>query len=181
MPSPESRETAYLRTYAWTIPTLSLGYFQRLAEVQRDPRWRSVPVVRRLTGGGAIWHHHELTYALILPARHPRARPNTALYRAVHSAIAEMLAEVGVPVGRRDEEAPLVRGRVRRSSASAIGIRKILCSRDLNSLAAHNAVETARSCNRVQSSWLARRSSPSTAAAAICRRCLDRATTGQGD
>ena len=58
--------TAFLRTYGWTTPTLSLGYFQRLAEVQADPRFRSVPLVRRLTGGGAIWHHHEVTYALVV-------------------------------------------------------------------------------------------------------------------
>jgi lipoate-protein ligase A len=109
----ENRQTAYVRTYAWTIPTLSLGYFQRLAEVRADPRWRSVPVVRRLTGGGAIWHHHELTYALILPADHPRARPHTAMYRAVHAAIAETLAEMGVPVDRRAHTAPHETDRVR--------------------------------------------------------------------
>src|ERR1700678_3435608 len=61
---------AYLRPYGWTTPTLSLGYFQRLAELQVEPRFQSVPLVRRLTGGGAIWHHHELTYALIIPAIH---------------------------------------------------------------------------------------------------------------
>jgi lipoyl(octanoyl) transferase len=102
----EHRDAAYLRTYGWTIPTLSLGYFQRLAEVQGDPRWRSVPVVRRLTGGGAIWHHHELTYALILPAAHPLVRPHTAVYRAVHAAIARTLAEVGVVVDRRAVAVP---------------------------------------------------------------------------
>ncbi len=35
------------------------------------------PMVRRLTGGGAIWHHHEVTYALVVPASHPLARPST--------------------------------------------------------------------------------------------------------
>ena len=77
--------TAYLRTYGWTIPTLSLGYFQHLAEVRADPRWSNVPLVRRLTGGGAIWHHHELTYALVVPGEHPLARPSTELYHAVHA------------------------------------------------------------------------------------------------
>ena len=96
---------AYLRTYEWTEPTLSLGYFQRLADVQSDPRWRSAAVVRRLTGGGAIWHHHEVTYALIVPASHPLARPNTALYRAVHAAIVEMLAGVGIKAERRGDDA----------------------------------------------------------------------------
>ena len=88
---------AYLRTYGWTVPTLSLGYFQQLAVVRRDPRWRSVPIVRRLTGGGAIWHHHELTYALIVPASHPSTRPDTAVYRAVHGAIARRAGGVGHP------------------------------------------------------------------------------------
>ncbi len=96
---------AYLRTYEWTEPTLSLGYFQRLADVQSDPRWRAAAVVRRLTGGGAIWHHHEVTYALIVPASHPLARPNTALYRAVHAAIVEMLAGVGIKAERRGDDA----------------------------------------------------------------------------
>src|SRR4051794_38396264 len=51
-----------LRFYAWDRPTLSLGYFQPFAD--RPP---GLPVVRRPTGGGAIVHDHELTYALALP------------------------------------------------------------------------------------------------------------------
>src|SRR5262249_35711609 len=48
-----------LRFYTWDPPTLSLGYFQPFAD-----RLPGLPVVRRMTGGGAIVHHHELTYAL---------------------------------------------------------------------------------------------------------------------
>jgi lipoyl(octanoyl) transferase len=95
--------TAYLRTYGWTTPTLSLGYFQRLAEVQADPRFRSVPVVRRLTGGGAIWHDHEVTYSVVVAANHPLARPNTGLYQTVHVAIANALLEVGILAVRRGD------------------------------------------------------------------------------
>lgn len=97
--------SAYLRFYGWNAPTLSLGYFQRMAEVRADPRWRGRPIVRRPTGGGAIWHHHELTYAIAVPAGSPHVRPNTALYRAVHGAIAGLLAERGLPARRRGEAA----------------------------------------------------------------------------
>lgn len=83
---------AYLRTYGWTSPTLSLGYFQHWADAETDPRWRSLAKVRRPTGGGAILHDNELTYAIIIPASHPLARPNTALYRAVHKAFGDILA-----------------------------------------------------------------------------------------
>jgi lipoate-protein ligase A len=92
---------ACLRTYGWTTPTLSLGYFERLADVQADPRFQSVPLVRRLTGGGAIWHHHELTYALVVAADHPLARPSTGLYQTVHAVIVRTLLEAGIPAARR--------------------------------------------------------------------------------
>jgi lipoate-protein ligase A len=95
--------TATFRTYEWSVPTLSLGYFQRLEEAAADPRLRGVPVVRRPTGGGAIWHHHEITYALALPRSHPLAGRATALYEAVHEAIAAALRAAGVPARRRGE------------------------------------------------------------------------------
>lgn len=88
-------ESAYLRTYGWTVPTLSLGYFQSLSQVRREPRWASVPVVRRPTGGGAIWHEHEVTYALVVPTTHPMARSRNDLYRIVHAAIADLLGQHG--------------------------------------------------------------------------------------
>jgi lipoyl(octanoyl) transferase len=98
---------AFLRAYGWSTPTLSLGYFQRLADIEAEPRWQGVPKVRRLSGGGAIWHHHELTYALAVPGSHPLARPNTKLYRAVHGAIADALAHLSVAArAGRDDVSP---------------------------------------------------------------------------
>jgi lipoyl(octanoyl) transferase len=94
---------AVLRTYGWSEPTLSLGYFQRLAQVRGDSRFSNVAVVRRPTGGGAIWHHHELTYAVAVPREHPLARPSTQLYRAVHAAIVGGLVRFGIQVDRRGE------------------------------------------------------------------------------
>jgi len=58
-----------LRFYSWSPPAVSIGYFQGLeAEVDTDEcRRRGVDVVRRVTGGGAVFHDDELTYSLILP------------------------------------------------------------------------------------------------------------------
>jgi lipoate-protein ligase A len=53
-----------MRLYEWRPATLSLGYFQPFEDVSRQPAAiRSMPVVRRLTGGGAIVHADELTYS----------------------------------------------------------------------------------------------------------------------
>lgn len=97
----EGRESAVLRTYGWTEATLSLGYFQNVADALREPRWQGVPLVRRPTGGGALWHHHEVTYALVLPSHHPLARRSTDLYRTVHAAIGQAVRDMGLVAERR--------------------------------------------------------------------------------
>jgi len=96
---------AVLRTYGWLVPTLSLGYFQHLAEAQRDPRWQGVPIVRRPSGGGALWHDRELTYALVVPRSHPLAGRPSALYREVHAAIVDVMQALAIPASRRGDAA----------------------------------------------------------------------------
>jgi lipoate-protein ligase A len=97
--------SALFRTYGWIEPTLSLGYFQSVSEAETDPRWLGVPMVRRPTGGGAIWHHHEVTYALAVPRDHPLATRTIRLYEAVHAAIAGVIRARAVEVRRRGEAA----------------------------------------------------------------------------
>lgn len=78
-----------LRLYQWSTPTISLGYFQRYADYEKltSPAG-DLPVVRRLTGGGAILHDLELTYSLTLPLAHPLlARGPSCLYEVVHNAV----------------------------------------------------------------------------------------------
>jgi lipoate-protein ligase A len=62
-----------------------------------------VPIVRRPTGGGAIWHHHEVTYALFVAEGHALARPSVRLYRAVHGAISGGLVQLGINAVRSGE------------------------------------------------------------------------------
>lgn len=85
-----------LRLYGWAEPTLSLGYFQRYEDRWEHQASRACAAVRRLSGGGAILHDAELTYALTLPADHPAARVRSRLYRTVHEAIAAALTELGI-------------------------------------------------------------------------------------
>lgn len=98
---------AVVRTYEWSVPTLSLGYFGEFAEAEADPRWRDVPIVRRPTGGGALWHDREITYAVVIPGSHPASRPSSALYRAIHSAIAAELRALGLDARRLGDLGPV--------------------------------------------------------------------------
>jgi lipoate-protein ligase A len=59
------------RVYGWTMPTISFGRNERtLGWYSRDNAERmQIGVVRRRTGGRALLHFRELTYAIAGPAR----------------------------------------------------------------------------------------------------------------
>lgn len=93
--------TIFLRLYRWSEPTVSLGYFQKNTELRRDPRLANLPSVRRLSGGGAILHHHEQTYSCSLPPSHRLAQQPYQLYVEIHAIFIAWLTECGVPVAPR--------------------------------------------------------------------------------
>jgi lipoyl(octanoyl) transferase len=88
---------AWLRLYAWSPSCLSFGRHEPAA--RRYDRERitalGLDVVRRPTGGRAVWHAAELTYAVAAPA--------TALgtlreaYREIHRVIRNAIRTLGVP------------------------------------------------------------------------------------
>jgi lipoate-protein ligase A len=84
------------RFYGWQEPTLSLGYFQRYEDRLRHAPSEGCPVVRRLTGGGAIVHDAELTYSLVVPAEHRLAVRQDLLYETIHTSLIQVLADLGV-------------------------------------------------------------------------------------
>jgi len=91
-----------LRFYSWNPDTLSLGYFQRYADIPGIER--AGAVVRRITGGGAIHHVNELTFSFTTGLDDPLYEgPVTASYERVHRAIAVALKSLGVDAGLRGE------------------------------------------------------------------------------
>lgn len=93
------RDACTVRVYAWREATVSLGYFQKADEA--GPALENLPTVRRLTGGGAILHHHEWTYSCALPASHPLVAVPYELYGRVHDNVIALLAEFGINAALR--------------------------------------------------------------------------------
>ena len=96
---------ASLRFYTWAEPTLSLGYFQPAAVRGALP---PLPWVRRATGGAALVHDRELTYAVALPAGRAWQPAGESWLCRVHHWVQEVLADLGAAAE------PVVCGRERK-------------------------------------------------------------------
>jgi lipoate-protein ligase A len=92
----ESNRTgaAFLRLYRFDPPCLSLGRNEPAARYDRRAIARlGLDVVRRPTGGRAVWHAHELTYAVAAPISAVAGLRES--YRAIHARLAAALRALG--------------------------------------------------------------------------------------
>jgi lipoate-protein ligase A len=81
-----------LRLYGWSVPAVSLGYFQPMTLV---PEGR--PFVRRYTGGGLVDHARDVTYTVVLPRAHPWMQLSApASYEQIHLGVQAALAACGI-------------------------------------------------------------------------------------
>lgn len=88
-----------IRLYGWLSPAVSIGFFQHVDREIDLPACRKggVTVVRRPTGGKAVYHDDDLTYAVI-------ARENTSLfpptiletYQVISQCLVQGLRKLGV-------------------------------------------------------------------------------------
>lgn len=91
-----------LRDYVWASPTVSIGYFGRMAEIEsRGDGTAEQPLIRRPTGGGLVEHGHgfDFTYSVVIGAAvtHERQLSPRASYRAIHGVLSQVLREFGFP------------------------------------------------------------------------------------
>jgi len=87
-----------LRLYGWNPGTLSFGRNEPAARrydravIER----RGIATVRRPTGGRAVWHHREVTYAVAAPTRSFGSLQQS--YQEIHAMLAAALQRLGAPV-----------------------------------------------------------------------------------
>lgn len=89
---------AFLRLYRWAPPCLSFGRNEPArARYDRDAvRRLGLDTVRRPTGGRAVWHDAELTYAVAAPSAVFGSLAET--YISIHRMLADGLRRLGASV-----------------------------------------------------------------------------------
>ena len=88
-----------LRFYGWQLPTVSIGHFQdaRKEVAVESCRRCGIDIVRRPTGGKAVFHDKDLTYAVFARENCPFFSPDIlGTYRVISSCIAKGLSMLGI-------------------------------------------------------------------------------------
>lgn len=90
-----------LRFYRWKPSAVSIGRFQKLEnEVNLENcRELGVDVVRRVSGGGTVYHdaEGEVTYSVIAKTEDMGAKDIAEVYSRIYAAISEALRVMGIP------------------------------------------------------------------------------------
>ncbi len=83
-----------LRFYRFMEPTITIGYHQKMSTMKETG---DIPIVRRPTGGRAIYHDQELTYSVVIPKGHPITSMSiTQSYGLISSALLYGLNLLGI-------------------------------------------------------------------------------------
>ena len=89
-----------LRIYGWDPPAISLGYHQNTDDIDLERcKKDNVDVVVRPTGGRAILHADELTYAVVIPQYSRYYDPQVSrVYGIISQCLVEGLNQLEYPV-----------------------------------------------------------------------------------
>ncbi len=98
-----------LRLYRWQPATVTLGYFQQGSAVVNLDACREFgySVVRRITGGRAVLHDHEVTYAVISPEQNETfpggvAQNYHVIADVLHATFNEFGLQTKITSGRKE-------------------------------------------------------------------------------
>lgn len=95
----KNKQPPTLRFFGWCPSAVSIGYFQELKNEINVERCRStgVDIVRRITGGKAVYHQAEVTYSLAA-GNSDRLFPDDLVrtYEIISLCLARGLSELGI-------------------------------------------------------------------------------------
>jgi lipoate-protein ligase A len=94
-----------LRVFRWSQPAISLGRFQsveREIELERCEQ-QQIALVRRPTGGRAVYHRDEFTYSIVIGKRDQVPSGVVAAYAYLAQGLLAALASLGIRAEISDE------------------------------------------------------------------------------
>lgn len=93
-----NKDEIVLRFFGWDPPSVSIGTFQKIQEINIEYlKANNIPVVRRPTGGKGVYHNFELTYSIVIPKNHPLFGLDIIdSYKEISKVFIDSLKEFGI-------------------------------------------------------------------------------------
>jgi len=118
-----------IRLYGWMSPAVSIGHFQHIdREIDLDAcRQGGVTVVRRPTGGKAVYHDDDLTYAVIAGENNTLFPPTILeTYRVISKCLVQGLHKLGLEAILAEEGRMQGQGSLEASCFSVPSLHELL-------------------------------------------------------
>jgi lipoate-protein ligase A len=98
--NPSRSAVPFMRVYQWNPSCISLGFHQSEIPIHFDRcRQEGIDVVRRPTGGRAVFHDAEVTYSVVIPRESEwYSKSKHTLYRLISEGLTKGLVRLGLPV-----------------------------------------------------------------------------------
>lgn len=85
-----------IRFYTWKEPSCSIGYFQKIETVFATLKENGIPIVRRPTGGGIVFHGNDITFSIVRKrVRDKRLEDISSFYKLIGESILVGLKKLG--------------------------------------------------------------------------------------
>jgi lipoate-protein ligase A len=92
----EDRPTT-IRFYTWKETSCSIGYFQKIENVFKATNDKRIPVVRRPTGGGIVYHGNDITFSIVKRKIHSNQQENiSSFYKLIGESLLRGLESLGL-------------------------------------------------------------------------------------
>ncbi len=95
-----SEDMPTFRLYSWACPTVSLGHFQEVDDsLAAECKKHGVALVRRPTGGRAVFHDKEITYSICSPyEQFPLPHSLKGVYSTIADWLINFFKRIGIKV-----------------------------------------------------------------------------------
>lgn len=144
----------YLRLYTWSQGAITFGYNQILEKAVRLEALNKTPVIRRVTGGRALYHEpSELTYAVVV---NTRGLDNDRLIGSVAHTSHGIAESLGLFLAELGITSQIMRRTSVKSSAEKLDSRSAPCFNSISrhEIACRGMKIVASAQSRVGAAWL---------------------------
>ncbi|NOZ13429.1 MAG: lipoate--protein ligase family protein [Acidobacteria bacterium] len=88
-----------VRLYGWKPAAVSIGHSQKTEQVVNRPFCadNNIPIVRRSSGGGAVYHKNDITYMVSAPISVFQDRSVVGIYKEIANLLLKTLKKIGIP------------------------------------------------------------------------------------